>query len=297
MSAMSFKRAGILGNPSDPRVVQPMTALTELLNSWDIATVVETANTLDLQAERLPLDEFGDAVDVIIAIGGDGTLLGAAAPAVAGDVPLLGINRGRLGFLTDIRPDDMVNALQAIFAGQGSVSKRTLLEAQIQASGNAAGAPILALNDVVVTRRLPGRMIDLRTEVDGHFVNEHAGDGLIVATPTGSTAYALSCGGPIIQPNADALVMIPVCPHTLSDRPIVLAGDSVVKVSTLSNGNSSDEVTADGESFGQLSDGDLLTIKAAKRQLTLLHPPDYDYFELLRSKLSWGQSRRRPRES
>ncbi len=297
MSQGKFTKIGILGNTDDPRVVQPMAALVELLRSWGLTPLLAADNQLDLDGERLAPDELDAAVDVLIAIGGDGTLLGAAAHAVRADVPLLGINRGRLGFLTDIRPDDMATAISAIFAGEGSASTRALLEATVTSQHPGKSSETFALNDIVVTRRQAGRMTDLHTEIDGHFVNEHAGDGLIVATPTGSTAYALSCGGPIIQPNADALVMIPICPHTLSDRPIVLDGRSVVTVKTLGTHDSVDDVTTDGNPFAELGPDDRLTIRAAERKLTLLHPPDYDYFELLRSKLNWGQSRRTPRGS
>lgn len=295
MTERQFRQIGILGNTEDPRVVQPMAALVELVNSWSLTPLVAADNTLELAAERLPDAKLDAAVDILIAVGGDGTLLGAAAHAVRANVPLVGINRGRLGFLTDIRPADMADALQAIFAGEGSSSTRTLLEATITSRTTGHKVASVALNDVVVTRRQAGRMTDLHTAVDGQFVNEHGGDGLIVATPTGSTAYALSCGGPIIQPNADALVMIPICPHTLSDRPIVLDGRSVVTVKTLVTKGSVDDVTTDGNPFAELGSDDVLSISTANRKLTLLHPPGYDYFELLRSKLNWGQSRRTPR--
>ena len=150
------------------------------------------------------------------------------------------------------------------------------------------------MNDIVLGRCETGRMIDFETRVNGVFVNDHAGDGLIAATPTGSTAYALSCGGPIIQPGLDAVVLVPVCPHTLSDRPIVLPATSVIDVERTQRASTEAEISVDGQFLAPLPAGHRLQISAASERLTLIHPPGYDYFELLRSKLNWGASSRRP---
>ena len=157
---------------------------------------------------------------------------------------------------------------------------------------HSAGGALFALNDIVLQKGDTGRLLDFTTEVDGSYVNTHRGDGLIVATPTGSTAYALSCGGPIIQPNVDALVMVPICPHTLSDRPLVLPSSSAIRVTLDNAGGSDAHVVCDGEPLARMAPADALTISLAKQSVTLLHPRDYNYYELLRSKLNWGRANR-----
>lgn len=230
-------------------------------------------------------------VDLLLAVGGDGNLLRAAKHVARTKVPLVGINRGRLGFLTDISPDEMLGALDAILAGDYLAEERQMLEARISGAEHESG-PMLALNDVVLQRGEPGHTMDFVTEVDGSFVNSHAGDGLIVATATGSTAYALSCGGPIIQPNVDAFVMVPIAPHTLSDRPLLLKGSSRIEARVVSGADIPAYVACDGEEIGRVGYKDKLHIGPARETVTLLHPRDYNYFELLRSKLNWGRNNR-----
>ncbi len=291
MTTSKFKTAAILGNSEDARVSGPMLALIRFLEKNGLNVLLSRDNGLPGQTERASLSELADRADLFIAIGGDGTLLSSAAHALTGDIPLLGINRGRLGFLTDIRPAEMEASVGAVLTGNYTESKRALLSARLQlANGDSVAGH--ALNDVVLTRQLPGRMIDFTTYVDDHFVNDHAGDGLIAATPTGSTAYALSCGGPIMQPGLDAIALVPICPHTLSDRPIVLPGSVTIRVEVHDHHGVPGEVTCDGQTLGPLGEGDTLVITAARERITLLHPPGYDYFELLRSKLNWGRSER-----
>ncbi len=234
--------------------------------------------------------ELAAKADLVVAIGGDGTLLHAARNVAARDVPLVGINRGRLGFLTDVSPEHMRDALDAILSGNYLAERRLTLAATL--GGPAATGPAFALNDIVLQKGDTGRLLDFTTEVDGVYVNTHRGDGLIVATPTGSTAYALSCGGPIIQPNVDALVMVPICPHTLSDRPLVLQSSSKIQVTLDNAGGSEAHVVCDGESLARMAAGDVLNISLAKQAVTLLHPREYNYYELLRSKLNWGRASR-----
>jgi NAD+ kinase len=184
----------------------------------------------------------------------------------------------------------MLEALDAILSGDHLAERRLMLSASLPNASDKSS--LFALNDIVLQKGDTGRLVDFTTEVDGVYVNTHRGDGLIVATPTGSTAYALSCGGPIIQPNVDALVMVPVCPHTLSDRPLVLPSSSTVRVTLDTAGGSAAQVVCDGEPLGRMVEGDTLTISLAKRKVTLLHPRDYNYYELLRSKLNWGRATR-----
>ncbi|MEM8984801.1 MAG: NAD(+) kinase [Pseudomonadota bacterium] len=296
MNAARFPAIGVLGNALDSRVATPMRALVRLLGERSIHVVLDAENPLGPDLEHKPLESLAGNVDLLVAIGGDGTLLSAAAHAVRANKPLLGINRGRLGFLTDVSPNELDSKLAAMLDGDFSESRRALLNARIM-TANGRELAATALNDVVLTRQQPGRMIDFATYVDGHFVNAHAGDGLIAATPTGSTAYALSCGGPIMQPELDAIALVPICPHTLSDRPIVLPGSAEIRVVAQARSGSPGEVNCDGQILGTLDSGDELIIAVSERKLTLIHPPKYDYFELLRSKLNWGRSERLPTDS
>jgi NAD+ kinase len=239
-------------------------------------------------AERIPEEAIADHADLVIAIGGDGTLLYAARLVAHRGVPLLGINRGRLGFLTDVLPKDMFASVDAALEGRCERDERSMLEARIVGPGGVASRA-LALNDVVLQKWETGRMLDFETWIDGAYVNTHGGDGLVVASSTGSTAYALSCGGPIIAPHLDVLVVAPICPHTLSDRPIVVSGRSVIAVKLIDRPDTRAQVTCDGVSLGELSPGDRLEVHPTAQKITLLHPDKFEYYRLLRSKLHWGR--------
>jgi NAD+ kinase len=204
-------------------------------------------------------------------------------------VPLLGINRGRLGFLTDVMPQDVIECVDAALKGEMELDRRPLLRASLHGSVEAAREEALALNDVVIQKIATGRMIDFETWIDGRYVNSHAGDGLVVASATGSTAYALSCGGPIIEPGLDVLVLAPISPHTLSDRPIVVSAQSLIEVRLTDRPDSRGQVVCDGMVLGELAPGERVQIKRSSESLTFLHPQGYDYFRLLRSKLHWGR--------
>ncbi|MGP8035284.1 MAG: NAD(+)/NADH kinase [Steroidobacteraceae bacterium] len=237
---------------------------------------------------RIPEREIGARADLVIAIGGDGTLLYAARLVAGHPVPLLGVNRGRLGFLTDVMPQGMLTAVDAALTGALEADQRPLLQAQLRsATGSVARA--FALNDVVMQKHDTGRTLEFETRVNGTFVNTHDGDGIIIASATGSTAYALSCGGPILEPHLEALVIAPICAHTLSDRPIVVSARSVVEVTLLERPDTNAHVTCDGMVLGALAPGGQLQISTARERVTLLHPSGQDYYKLLRSKLHWGR--------
>ena len=205
-------------------------------------------------------------------------------------MPLLGLNRGRLGFLADVTPDEMTSSIDQILSGNYLRESRLLLRAELKGKGLSKVG--YAINDVVLQRRETGRMVDFETWIGDHYVNTHSGDGMIVATPTGSTAYALSCGGPIIAPTLDALVLVPVAPHTLTDRPIVIPADQPVDVVIAQRDDTKAEITVDGAFLGNIRPGDRLTIDRADGRVTLIHPPGYDYYDILRSKLYWGRDSR-----
>lgn len=282
-----FNKVAILGRHNDARVAEPMTAIAGHLTQSGIKVFASDQNRLELGATLVAEDQFSSAADLVIAVGGDGTMLYAAGIVAGSDVPLLGVNRGRLGFLADVTPDEMLTSLDHVLSGDFKRDSRLLLEAEVQhADGSATTAH--ALNDVVVLRRETGRMLDFETSIAGNYVNTHSGDGLVISTPTGSTAYALSCGGPIIEPRLDAVVIVPVCPHTLTDRPVVTPADQPIEVVLLERGDLKAEISADGRSLGEFVPGDRLTIRAADSRITFIHPPGYDYFEILRTKLYWG---------
>jgi len=288
-----FKTVGLWGRLSERSVTEPALQVLAHLRKRGIKVFAATevdGNGQFTDATRVAEKDLAAHVDLVVAIGGDGTLLHAARHVAARDVPLLGINRGRLGFLTDISPDHMLDAIDAILAGDYLAERRLMLAAKVAAS--SADDVLFALNDVVLQKGETGRLLDFTTVVDGVYVNTHRGDGLIVATPTGSTAYALSCGGPIIQPNVNALVMVPICPHTLSDRPLVLPTTSTIAVTLDRGSHGTAHVVCDGEALGKVAEGETLTIALAAQTVTLLHPRDYNYYELLRSKLNWGRANR-----
>ena len=274
-----------------------MTLVARHLTEAGVAVHASADNAAALGVDALASESSLDAIDLIIAVGGDGTMLHAASLVGESDVPLLGINRGRLGFLADVSPADMLESVDKVLAGNYTRESRLRLRAELT-TGDGQVHAALALNDVVLQRRDTGRMLDFETRIGGHYVNSHMGDGLIVATPTGSTAYALSCGGPIIEPLLDAVVVVPICPHTLSDRPLVIPSSQGIEVTLLERDNTNAEVSVDGHTLGELTADDRLMISESERRITLIHPPGYDYYGILRSKLHWGRdSRRQPVES
>jgi NAD+ kinase len=285
-----IRTCALVGKFQDPRVADCAAALVPELLARELTVLAPQ----DATAEKAPpgvtitaLPQLIERSDLMIAIGGDGTLLYAAGLVAEHEIPLLGINRGRLGFLTDVLPQDMVGCLQAVLTGHFEADRRELLQARL-ISPTGDEVQHFALNDVVFNRLETGRMLDFETHIDGRYVNSHSGDGLVVATATGSTAYALSCGGPIVDPRLNVLVVAPICPHTLSDRPILVPGDSRIDIQLSGHGSAGAQVTCDAAMLGELQVGGRLQIAPAGRGITLLHPPGYDYFRLLRSKLHWG---------
>ncbi|MFZ9653821.1 MAG: NAD(+)/NADH kinase [Steroidobacteraceae bacterium] len=276
---------------ADPRVAESVELLATHLRARGVAAVAladEASRLGALPVEFVTEAELAARASLIVAIGGDGTLLHAAGLVAGHDTPLLGINRGRLGFLTDVMPDDMLASVDAALDGECSVDTRALLAAEFTApSGNSVRG--LALNDVVVQKSQSGHLVDFETWIDDRFVNTHGGDGLIVASATGSTAYALSVGGPIVAPDLEVVVVAPICPHTLSDRPIVVSARSTIEVRLIDRPDSLAEVACDGRSLGALLPGARLRIGPSSTRIRLLHPAGYDYYRLLRSKLNWGR--------
>jgi NAD+ kinase len=287
-----FPTIAILGRHEDSRVADPMRAVTKHLTKAGINVLASTRMTLDLPVKRMDEADLCERADLVIAIGGDGTMLHASRLARESGTPILGINRGRLGFLADVTPDEMIASVEQVLHGDYTRDTRMLLKARL-ITENGKESVAYALNDVVLKRRETGRMVDFSTRVDGAFVNTHSGDGLIVATPTGSTAYSLSCGGPIIAPQLDAVVVVPVCPHTLTDRPIVIPASQSIEVVLLEREGTTASITIDGRPMGRIRPIDRLVISAADQRIILVHPLSYDFYEILRSKLFWGRDSRK----
>ena len=286
-----FQSVALVGNARDPRVADCMASLAAHLGRRGVRLLVAPDAGIDFPAglvERCAAGDFASQAGLIIAIGGDGTLLYAASLVATRPVPLLGVNRGRLGFLTDVSAATMLEDVDSVLEGRYVEDRRSLAAARLErADGTAAAA--LALNDVVVNKRETGHLLDFETSIDGRFVNSHGGDGIVIATATGSTAYALSCGGPIVEPDLDVWVLAPISPHTLSDRPIVVRAGSRISIQLTERASSVAQVTCDGGAIGDLRPGDRLTVEGSTSAVTLLHPPGYDYYRLLRSKLHWGR--------
>ena len=287
----SFQSIALVGNAKDLRVAECMLSLAGHFHSKGLCALVDPGVGLAFAPGSVlycPEQSFAARADLIVAIGGDGTLLYAARLVAGYSVPLLGINRGRLGFLTDVSADSMLEDVDTVLGGRYTEDRRSLLAARLEKRG-AESVSALALNDVVVNKWETGRTMDFETSINGRFVNSHGGDGIVIATATGSTAYALSCGGPIVEPDLDVWVLAPISPHTLSDRPIVVRAGSKIQLHMSDRFESRGQVTCDGSAIGDLAQGDNLFVEGADAQITLLHPPGYDYYRLLRSKLHWGR--------
>jgi NAD+ kinase len=285
-----IEAVALTGRAADPRVAEALRLLAEhLLRSGKNVRVID-GEELDIGLSGITRSAEAELVDgagLIVAVGGDGTMLHAARLAAGTGVPLLGVNRGRLGFLADVSPEKMLDSVDDALAGRCIAEHRMLLRAIVPRSTGTVSE--IALNDVVVSKYATGRTLGLQTWVDGNYVNTHGGDGFIVSTSTGSTAYALSCGGPIVHPSIHAVVLVPICPHTLSDRPIVVGADSVIEIELAERFDTAAQVICDGIVLCDLDPGVRLKVARAEVTATLLHPPGHDYFRILRSKLHWGR--------
>lgn len=290
MSATQFKNIALIGSSDENHIAATFSELATHVLTLGLNVMVEHTLNLPLPAKvaRQPADHLNAHSDLVITIGGDGTMLRAARLFAGSGVPLVGINRGRLGFLADINPREIINRIDEVLAGQYVRGSRSLLQVRLL-SADGKTQQSLAVNDCVLQKWETGRMLDYETWIDGQYVNTHCGDGVIVASATGSTAYALSCGGPIIHPHLDALVIAPICPHTLSDRPIVISSNSTVEIRRVQDRATKAQITCDGDMLGDLNVGDRLLIEPSHLRVNFLHPTDHDYYRILRSKLHWGR--------
>lgn len=282
---------GIITN-RDKHVGPVLATLVDFLASRAAEVVLDIAVgddiAQDLSLPRAGIEDMANRVDLIMVIGGDGTMLRAARLLAGCPVRMLGINLGHLGFLTDISPHTMTEQLGRILDGEFIEEPRFLLHASIMRDGKIVETSH-ALNEIVVSKWNVARLISFETIIDGTFVHRQRSDGMIIATPTGSTAYALSGGGPILHPSLDTIVLVPICPHTLSQRPIVVDGNSRIEIVLDPEHHHNARLSTDGEFLQELQPGDHIVIEKLADPITLLHPADHDTYATLRAKLGWGR--------
>ncbi|NEX22507.1 NAD(+) kinase [Thiorhodococcus mannitoliphagus] len=286
-----FSTVGIIAKQGDPEPVRAtLRQLREHLSARRVEVLLdaESAHLLEAAVDAAqPIDQIGARCDLVIVVGGDGTLLHAARSMSSFGVPLMGINLGRLGFLVDVSPEDIQSAVDQILAGELISDTRSMLSARVLGAPEG-GETHAALNDVAIHKWNTARMIELEIYIDGAFVSAQRSDGLIIATPTGSTAYALSGGGPLVDPALDAILLVPICPHDLSNRPLVVPGDRQIEVRVHAQDVGHVQVNCDGQNEIRLAAQGRVLIARHPDPVRLLHPKGHDHYDILRAKLHWG---------
>jgi NAD+ kinase len=284
-----YRTVGIISRPRREEIAAVVPPLMDWLRQRGIRVIVDSETSICVQQPdaHFKREELAAASDLLIVFGGDGTLLAAARSLSDRAVPILPINLGGLGFLTSVTFAELYAILDDVLADRCAASERTLLEAQV-VRGEAKHAKYRALNDAVLNKGALARIVDLDLSVDGIFVCSYKADGLIISTPTGSTAYSLAAGGPIVQPTVSAFVITPICPHTLTNRPLVIPDSSVVDV-TFRAGDAPIYLTLDGQVGVELKPTDQVVVRRSNLKLRLMNPPKKSYFEILRDKLKWGE--------
>ena len=291
--AEPIRCVGVLIKPHQPEAVKTVCRLVEFLTARNIELVADpkvdaerVESETGCAVEVLEEERLVERADLLVVLGGDGTMLAAARALGDRDTPVLGVNYGTLGYLAESRVEEMVPALEAVLGGTYRVDRRMTLRADLL-RGDETLLTNRVLNDVVISKSALARIIELDTRIDGLFVNSFRADGLIVSTPTGSTAYSLSAGGPIVYPSMHAVVMTPICPHTLSNRPLVVPDDATIEI-TLRTRDEDVALTLDGQVGFQMLAGDRVLVRKSRTTFNLLQPPNRNYFEVLRGKLHWG---------
>jgi NAD+ kinase len=288
LSGLQFKTIGVIVGPRKPEALEVVCEMREWLEARGVELLA--ADSIAAQTRCAPLAESGgeltEDVDLIVVLGGDGTMLGAARLIGTRQIPVLGVNFGWLGYLTEFTLEEMFPALESVSEGNFFVERRMMIDVMLNRGGGVV-ASCPALNDAVVTKAAPARMIEIESLINGMFVNSFRADGMIVATPTGSTAYSLSAGGPIVHPSMSAILLTPICPHMLSNRPVVVPGDSVVDL-VFRREEDDLMLTIDGQPGVELLHDDRITLRRSQTTFDLLRPTNRNYFEVLRTKLKWG---------
>lgn len=284
-----FTTIALIGKHKNPEIAAPLLSLADHLAVKHYQVLLDHLTASNICSDRYPtlsLQEIGERADLAVVMGGDGTMLNIARMLVSYDVPLIGINLGRLGFLTDLSLDTMLQTLDEMLAGRYVSERRMLLYAEVFREGVSIFNS-LAFNDVVIYRGASSGMIEFEVRVNQEYVNTLRADGLIVATPTGSTAYALSSGGPILHPSLDLIALVPVCPHTLSNRPIVIGSDNSVEICMHSCANI--RINCDSHAYFDLEQTDKIIVRRFPKTVRLLHSTNHSYYRMLREKLGWSE--------
>jgi len=282
-----FKNVGLIVRHKDNSVHDTLRDIRHLLARKHVNVMLDHSTQAMIDdGETVDIDTIGQQCDLAIVIGGDGTLLHAARSLVDYEVPLVGVNRGRLGFLTDVCPHENLHQLDCILEGKYVRDKRLMLRVEVEHEGEIVFTNS-AFNDMVVRNTEMLRIIDFEIYIDGSFVNHQRADGIIASTPSGSTAYSLSNGGPIVNPSLQSIILQPICPHTLSSRPIVVSNDSNIEIVICDKDDADGQVVCDGQIYYPIRSDDIIRVRQTDKLITLLHPDDYDYYEILRAKLNW----------
>ncbi len=284
-----MKTIGIISKPQQDAIRQIVPALLEWLKQRQIAALCDQ-ETADCVGPLCPVharEELAARADMLLVLGGDGTLLAVARAAGEREVPLLPVNLGSLGFLTSVKLDELYTVLEEVQAGQHRISERIQLDTEVVRGGEVL-VRNRALNDAVLSKATLARIIDMELSIDGRYVCSYRADGLIIATPTGSTAYSLSAGGPIVYPTVDAFLVTPICPHSLTNRPLVIPDSMTLELAFQASDNAA-YLTLDGQVGVELQAGDRVVIRKAATRLKLVRPLRKTYFEILRNKLKWGE--------
>jgi NAD+ kinase len=296
----TFGTVALIGKYKSPLIAEPLADLARHLAARGVEVLIDRLTAAHVGADAagaFSLEEIGRRAGLAVVLGGDGTMLNIARTLAPFGVPLVGVNQGRLGFLTDLSVDRMASTLDAILDGHYVAESRMLLEATVGPAADAADgdpapvdspATVLAFNDVVISKGERGGMIEFDVSVDGQYVTSLRADGLIIASPTGSTAYALSSGGPIVHPSLSVMSLVPICPHTLSNRPIIVSAGSSIELRM--RAGSEAVVRFDSHSDAAICCTDRLRVRRSDHDVMLLHPDDYDYFHMLREKLKWSET-------
>ncbi|WP_394176013.1 NAD(+) kinase [Thalassotalea litorea] len=285
-----YKTIGLIGKPDHSGALATLKSLLTFFTDKGYQVLVETKVARQIEVnpkQSRDITEIGELADLAIVVGGDGYMLGAARVLACYNVAVVGVNRGNLGFLTDISPDNLFDPLDEILQGRSKTEHRFLIQVEVYRHGQLKSANS-AVNEAVLHPGKVASMMEFEVYLDDVFMFSQRSDGLIVSTPTGSTAYSMSAGGSILTPNLNALTLVPMFPHTLTSRPIVVDGDSVLKLVVATNNSEDLQVSCDGHVILAVMPGDEIIIKKCEQTLRLVHPLDHDYFNVLRSKLSWG---------
>jgi NAD+ kinase len=286
----AFKTVAIIGRYNTAEIAESLLVLAAQLQRRGCAVLIEKETAANIGKNGFAIGDYaaiGARADLAVVLGGDGSMLSAARHLAAYGVALVGVNQGRLGFMTDIAFSQMRETIEVLLAGRYTVEERTMLEARVLRADKEIFST-QALNDIVVNKGDTGRMIEFLVHIDGQFVYDLRSDGIIVATPTGSTAYALSSNGPILQPNVPGIALVPVCPHTLSNRPITVSDRCVIEI-TIKQRAIGARLNFDGQPHSDLVADDKVIVRRAAHAIRFVHPPGYSYYAMLREKLHWSE--------